>query len=151
MNRAHILALDISWRRGFSYKPDPVNFDNWRDHSAEVQAGKPWEGDCDDATSTILTMLQRAGVPTSQLYRVRCLTQHGADDGIKTADHMIGAVVDDDGEVYVVGDVNLDAAQSASLCMYHPFDYQRLDEWVDPATPLMREGFPWTLKASAAP
>jgi predicted transglutaminase-like cysteine proteinase len=124
---------------GWSWLPDAPNDDVWTDHSADVLAGRPWQGDCDDAVATVLRMLSLRGVPDSQLYRVRVLT----DGGVPPADHMIGAAVDDTGAVWIVGDINSSVVIPATDCPYAAYDYQRLDEWVDAKTPLMREGFPW--------
>lgn len=139
MNSAGIIAADAQAKRGWTWLADNPGADIWTDHSADVLAGRDWQGDCDDMTATTLKLLSLQGVPDSQLFRVRVLTE----DGIPPADHMIGAVVDENGQFWMVGDINEPGAIGAAACPYTAYDYQRLDEWVDAKTPLMREGFPW--------
>lgn len=142
MDSARIVAIDAQARKGFTWKADPADFDNWRDHSEDVHAARSWVGDCDDLTATVLRMLSDEGMPDDKLFRIRCLTSVGAAAGDK-ADHMIGAAIDDNGHVWIVADCNMDTAVPAAACPYQPYDYQRLDEWIDRWTPQMRDGFPW--------
>lgn len=136
MNAAQIRDVDLRARAKFSYLADPPGYDNWRSHAADVEAGRAWQGDCDDLASTTLDLLGRAGLPLGQLYRL-CVTSPQATNGPGVDDHQIGCVWDDAGAAWIVGDT-YGEAYPAKDCPHRTVRYQSLDDiftW--------RDGAPW--------
>lgn len=69
-----------------TYVPDPALRDSWTSYAREVEAGRPFEGDCDDWAQTALVIGCNLGWPKRQLFRalVSSTGEH--------IDHMIGLV-----------------------------------------------------------
>lgn len=132
-----IQILDRKARAGFTYVPDPPRQDRWRSHANTVTAMKPWSGDCDDLASTVLDLMGRAGLPARHRYRLLVDTQ---EPGLY--DHMAAAALDDDGNLWIVGDVNQPGAVLAPAGLFVRA-YNRLDETKADGSPLWRDGAPW--------
>ena len=139
MDAAKIHEIELQARARFTYFPDPVDRDYWRSHGDEVLANKDWKDDCDGLASTILDLLGRAGMPLEDRYRLLVDSDH---DG--KPDHMIGACVDDAGDVWIVGDTFNHAPYHAASMLHGPYEYNRLSE--AGAKPVWRGGVPWSEK-----
>lgn len=138
MRADEIRAWDLKARAKYSYLADPPGEDTWRSHADDVLAGKDWSGDCDDLASTVLDLLGRAGEPLSNLYRVIVAANASAEPN-----HMIGAVADERGAVWVVGDTFGSEPYPAEDCPHRPVRYQRMSEVMPDNT--WREGAPWAV------
>lgn len=136
MDTATIKSWDEQARRNFTYVSDGV-FDTWRSHKADVLAGRPWEGDCDDLCSTTLDLMTSDGLLLELTWR---LFVSSAYDG--QVDHMVGAVRDAEGGFWVVGDT-FQPAYSALTKLHQIIEYQRMDEWHPDGSPVIRAGAPW--------
>lgn len=130
---AAIREWDLKARELYTRRADPPDYDNWRSYADDVLAGRPWAGDCDDLTSTVVDLLNRAGVPKSGLYRVLVNAS-----GARFIDHMIGCVWDDDGRAWIVGDALAGEPYPAEQCRYPVCRYETLD-----ALKTWRSGAPW--------
>lgn len=122
-----------SWaRRRFNYISDRPGADVWRSFRADVEANRPWSGDCDDLASTVLDLLGVEGYALTDRYRLFVSTT-----GRPEVDHMVGAVAFN-GRLWVVGDTNR-AFYRLSDADWDVIFHQRLD-WV--ADGLKMEGRP---------
>jgi len=122
---------DSKARSGFVYVPDPGT-DTWRSHADDVLANRSWQGDCDDLVSTVLDLLGRAGVPLDHRYRLEVASRHSGQ-----INHLVGAVVADDGGFWIVGDT-FGAAYPAADMRHTAYEYSRLSEGK-----IVRQGAPW--------
>lgn len=130
-----IKKIDYTCRQHFTYLADGV-VDTWRTHLAEVEAGKGWQGDCDDLTSTTLDDLTRNGLLLVNAYRLLVSSTGG-----KVVDHMIGCVEDEDGKWWIVGDT-FGECYSAGSCPHALIEYNRLSEH-DANGAIWRSGAPF--------
>lgn len=138
MNAADAVRWDHKARAGFTYKTDGV-MDTWRSHHDEALLDAPWEGDCDDLTSTALVlMMQQSTLPLSHAYR---LLVNAAPNYGFLFNHMVGAVRLANDTFMIVGDT-FGPAYTPAFMRHQPFAYQRLDEW-DGVDPIWRQGLPW--------
>lgn len=133
---ATIATLDHSARQHFTYKKDPVSFDNWRSHADDVLAGQAWQGDCDDLTSTVLDLCGRKGMSLPERYRLIVDSDH---DG--KPDHMVGCVLDSKNQLWIVGDTFVDHPYPILNMKHKPYEYNRLSEAGE--EPVWRAGVPW--------
>lgn len=114
-----IKTADMRVRANFTYTPDVV--DNWRAHSHAVLNSRPWEGDCDDLSTTALDMLGRQGQPLDRMWLVLVAAQTGNRLGGRL-DHLIGVVEDDAGKFWVVGDTSHTTVELKEMT-YRPLVY----------------------------
>ena len=134
MTEEELKHWDARAREKFTYREDQ-GVDTWRSHAAEVLAGTPWSGDCDDLTATVNDLLSRAGCPLDQLYRLLVSTTR-----TETVDHTVACAVDDHGGFWVLGDTFRPAYPAAGM-PHRGITYNRLSE----AAPkvIWRDGTPW--------
>lgn len=117
----NIKEIDAVARSQFTYLTDGV-MDTWRSHLQDVEAHRGWKGDCDDLTSTVLDMLSRQGVDLSNLYRLLV-----SSTGNNVIDHMVGCVVDDQNNWWIVGDT-FASCYPAAQCLHKIIEYNCLTE-----------------------
>ena len=139
MKSAQIIETDAYVRKNFVYRPDPDLADTWRSHVSELSSQRPWHGDCDDLTSTLLDQLSQLGVPLHDLFMLMVSTSFKIDH----ANHLVGAVLDDEGRFWIVGDTFRPAYRAESI-QHIGIKYRRLNEWGVDGRPLLRLGYPWT-------
>lgn len=139
-----IVDRSLEAKSTFNYLADVE--DTWRDHSYEASSKLGWYGDCDDLTSTTLSMLVRAGQPRNKIWMVLADVYH------KTIiDHLVGMVQDKDGKFWIVGDTSRQNAYPASRVEYRIVGVARGDHmtvWEDPHAV---GAFPTTALQSSAP
>lgn len=95
-----VRQIDAKVRALGEYREDPAGKDKWQSCAADVEAGRPFKGDCDEWAETAVELLFRAGVSHYQLFRCIVSTPGQVND------HMIGLVHLDDGTFCSVGDCN---------------------------------------------
>jgi hypothetical protein len=139
-----IITWDAEARTRWTYKADPVDYDNWRSHAFDVIAGRAWEDDCDGLAFTVLDLVGDSRSPTGAPMTDRYMVIVASDPSKSRAlDHMIGAVIDDAGGMWIVGDT-AGPAYRAEECTYGPGLYWRLsDRNPDTGKPQYHGGFPW--------
>lgn len=136
MNITDITKADKDARSRYTYKADPANDDNWRSHADEVLHHVAWEGDCDDLASTVLDLLDRAGMKLEDQYRlIVWATGH--------VGHMVACVFDDDGTPWIVGDTYVAYPYTAVNMPHIPNLYQKMTEVVP--DDIWHKNVPWTL------
>lgn len=140
MNKADISAADAAARLQFTYKEDAPGIANnlWRSFADNVLAGKPWQGDCSDLTSTVLDLLCRKDEVLENQYRLVVISGVDGD----TPDHLIGCAVADDGSMWIVADTFFNTIYDPVSIPHGAYIYNRLSE--AGANPIWRTGFPWT-------
>lgn len=136
-------------RKGFKYVADnakTVAEDKWTSRADEALAGKPWPGDCANLATTVLDLCGRAGVPLFD--RFFLVVEADPGDG-KLVGHAVGAIEDEDGLMWIVGDTFSEAPYMAQRMRHIPVDYhwQSEVEMVD-GKPVFkwRKGIPWAVK-----
>lgn len=138
MHSTDIKALDNRCRDHWTYRINDTA--KWRSYGDEVLARQPWFGDCTDLVSTVFDLMGRQGVPLKVRWRLLVVAQ---DTSEVAPNHMVGAVLDDDGEWWIVGDTYGGTYHATSL-LHRPVCFNRLDETL-PVTheAVWREGVPW--------
>ena len=137
MQAKEIIERDNIARSSWSYLSDVTDNDNWVVHAEEAAAKTPWRDDCDGLVITALQLCH--DVPLSSRYILLVETSQARAN---QPDHMIGACLDDEGVMWVVGDT-LGPAYRVEGCPHHAGYYWRLDERNADNKPIWREGFPW--------
>lgn len=132
-----IIEKDNMARSCWSYLSDVTDNDNWVVHAEEAASHTPWRDDCDGLVITALQLCHAAAL--GQRYILLVCTDQATTP---QPDHMIGACLDDDGVMWVVGDT-LGPAYRVENCPHHAGYYWRLDERDEGGKPIWREGFPW--------
>jgi hypothetical protein len=104
-------GADRDSRRGFTYRDNPGNLtpstQQWRSHSREVNAGISWTGECDQMMATVLEIAIQRGIPSNRVWRAVTMLQGEQYDNY-SANHAVGLIKDQNGTVWVVGDINSD-------------------------------------------
>lgn len=93
-----IREVDALVRSRAKYVSDPELRDSWTSYAKDVQAGRSFEGDCDDWAQTTIHIMVLRGADRTKLYRA-LVSSTGAH-----IDHMIGLVELDNGELWSIGD-----------------------------------------------
>ena len=133
-----IRRADNEARESWTYLADPPGHDTWVSHAEEAAAKTDWADDCDGLTITALQLCHAA--PLAQRYILLVRTTEATTPA---PDHMVGAAMDDQGVLWIVGDT-VGPAYRCEACAYSPGYYWRLDERGPDEKPVWREGFPWT-------
>ncbi len=92
-------AVDRALRGCFTWRRDSDQFgvvEDWRDHAAEVRAGRVFADDCDGWAMTAARLLaEDHGVDPARLWLAVCKTERGEG-------HAVCLAVDDDGAWYAI-------------------------------------------------
>lgn len=100
--RAELKRVDAGARARFTYVADPSPNDVFASANRAMETGAAWSGDCDDLTMTTLDYLAWDGFATDRMWRVGMVI----DTPQGEVEHMVGVVETEDGEGFVIGDVN---------------------------------------------
>lgn len=131
---------EMKARANYSYIPDAVGSDVWTDHSADVEAGIPWQDDCDGLAETVASLCVIAGLAKKNAYRLFVTDINGVG-------HMVSGIQCDDLSWWVVGDTWFGAPYPANQMPHTPHDYNCMAEVVP--IPIWRLGVPWKLGQAA--
>lgn len=103
--------------------------DTWNSNLALVNGGLQWHGDCDDLTSTTIHAIHNDGQKLSKLWM---LLVNSSGPGL--LDHVVGLAMDEDGELWVVGDTSSTRnVYPLSTMTHRPMAVARMDKpfkWV---------------------
>lgn len=124
---AAITRLEGDVRRGFEFRDDADGTDVWDNHTADLNAGRKWKGDCEDLVITTLQHLYEAGVPLNHMWKV---IVRDPRQNYYTAPgfHFVGVVEDAMGDKWVVADTYAAGPYPASKLERKVFMEGRLDD-----------------------
>ena len=111
----------------------------WVSHAIAVRANAAWAGDCDDLASTVLNLCYLDGASRDSRYFLEVWANPG--DGSKVG-HAIGAMTDDTGKFWIVGDTFFPAPYPVEQMQHVPIQYHHQSEDIS----IWRAGVPWTIE-----